>query len=195
MSRPPACCLNSSPARCCGVAGAGRAEGELAGLALRQRDQLLQRVRLDRRMADDQVRAEDGVGDRREVLDRVVVQLLVDERRDGVHVGVHDQRVAVGRGARHVVGADQPAAAGAVLDDHLAEALATSPRPSSARSGPWRRRRRRSRRDGSASPGTAAARRRRSKSWPEARPPRCVSCGIPPYPARILAEFVLGFER
>ena len=101
--------------------GARRAEGELAGLALGELDQLLQRIGLQRRVRDDQVRAEDRVGDRRKVLDRIMVELGVHRRRDHVDVGVHEQRVAVGRGARHVVGADQAAAAGAVLHDHLVE--------------------------------------------------------------------------
>jgi hypothetical protein len=56
--------------------GAGGAEGQLAGLALRELDQLLQRVRLDRGVRDNEMRAEDRVGDWREVLDRIVVDRL-----------------------------------------------------------------------------------------------------------------------
>ena len=79
--------------------GAGRAEGEAAGLALREPRSALERARLTRRMGHDEVRADDRVRNRREVLDRIVVQLLVDEGRDDVDVGVHDERVPV-RAAR-----------------------------------------------------------------------------------------------
>ena len=58
-------------------------------------------------------------GDRREVPDRIVRQLLVQRRVDGVRAdGAHQQRVAVRRGLRNHVGADGAAGTAAVVDDH-----------------------------------------------------------------------------
>src|SRR6185295_10822653 len=61
-----------------------------------------------------------AVGHRDEILLRVVVQLLVDVLVGGDHrTRGKEQRVAVGRGARRLRGADAAARAAAVLDDYL----------------------------------------------------------------------------
>ncbi|MPM72283.1 hypothetical protein SDC9_119256 [bioreactor metagenome] len=53
----------------------------------------------------------------REVLDRVIAELAVQRLVGGHADGGNHQRVAVGRGLGHEVGADVAARAGAVLDD------------------------------------------------------------------------------
>ena len=57
--------------------------------------------------------------DRREVIHRVVVELLDHRRVDGVPRRHHDQRVAVGRSACGHFGANRATGAAAVVDDHL----------------------------------------------------------------------------
>ena len=73
-----------------------------------------------RRMHHEHVGRPAEIGDVGEILDRVEARILVHRRRQHVrrHAG-GDQRVAVRRRARGRFGADQPAAAGAVLDEEL----------------------------------------------------------------------------
>ena len=69
---------------------------------------------------DQDVRGAARKADRREVLDRVVGQLGVEARIDAVRGDVGEkQRVAVRRSLRRKLGAEQPARAGAVVDDDL----------------------------------------------------------------------------
>ena len=83
-------------------------------------------------VAGDLVVGDDDAGlgrqdrDRRDLLGRVVGQVLVEQRIGGERTGDgHAQRVAIGRGAGHRRGADIAARAGLVLDDErLAQALA-----------------------------------------------------------------------
>ncbi|KAG0755244.1 hypothetical protein G6F22_020679 [Rhizopus arrhizus] len=58
------------------------------------------------------------LADRREVLDGVVVDLGVDAGRNAQRRRRHQQGVAVGLGARHVVGRDHRPTARLVLDNH-----------------------------------------------------------------------------
>jgi len=109
-----------------GGARIGRGHGDPVGLRLACADQVLQGP-VGRGLADH-----DDVGrfrhqpDRREVLVDVVHLLLEQEavQDEGADVGIADG-VAVGSGAHHGLGADPPAGADAVLDDHgLAQLLA-----------------------------------------------------------------------
>ena len=97
-----------------GRAVAGRRVVELARLALRERDEFGQRLRRDLRIDHQQVRRDRDQRDRREVLDRIVGQLRVGARRDGVRARRADgQRVAVRRRLGRGVGADGAAGAAA----------------------------------------------------------------------------------
>jgi len=69
-----------------------------------------------RRMRHQQRRLVRHQRDRREVAQRVVGQRLVQRRIGGMADVHHEQRVAVGRGLRHQVAADDTARAAAVLD-------------------------------------------------------------------------------
>ena len=87
---------------------------------LHQRDQLLEAVHAERRMHHEHVGRPAEIGDVGEVLDRIEARVLVHRRRQHMrrHAG-NLQRVAIGRRARDLGGADQAAAAGAVLDEEL----------------------------------------------------------------------------
>ena len=108
-----------------GAAVAGRAVVQLARPGARERDELLQVLRRHVGMDDVQARHLGEQRDRLEVLDRVVGELVEDERVDRERADVaEDQRVLVGRrgdlGHRDVAGA-----ARLVVDvDALAEQLA-----------------------------------------------------------------------
>ena len=106
-----------------GGADAGRAEIELAGLRLGERDELRERLRLDLGIDHHQHRHLGDVGDRDERGLRVERHLGVEERIGGEDAGRrHQQRVAVGRGLGDRTRAGVAAGAGAVLDhDRLAE--------------------------------------------------------------------------
>ena len=106
-------------------ADAGRAEVELAGLRLGQRDKLLQRLGLDLRIDDDQHRHVGDVGDGNERGLDVERHLRIEELIGREDAGRrHQQRVAVGRSLGDRIGADIAARARAVLDDdRLAERL------------------------------------------------------------------------
>ena len=97
-----------------------------AGLGLLLVDQLPDRVHRDVDVADQRGRHQRDQRDRREVLERIVGELAVEER---VHhqraVDRHQQRVAVGAGLGDRLRADDGVGAGAVVDDDLlAEVLA-----------------------------------------------------------------------
>ena len=103
-----------------GGAEAGTAVGDLAGLALRQRDQFGDGVGRQRRMRQQPLVDADEAGHRREVLD-VVGQLAGVQRGvdDEHRLGADHHAVAVGRGLRHHGGADGMIGAAAIFDDHL----------------------------------------------------------------------------
>ena len=98
---------------------ADAAGGDVDRRLLRQRDEVLQRLGLDLVVHDDHVRHVAGQRHRREILERIVAELGLHERVDGERpVRADQQRVAVGRGARHHFGADAAAGAAAVVDHH-----------------------------------------------------------------------------
>ena len=108
-----------------GRAVAGRGVTDVAGLRLRERDQLFKRLRREFRIDHHHHRNGAEQRHRREVLDRIEGQLGVERRRDRDRAWRQQQRVAVGRGLRHRIGAEIAAGAGLVLHHHrLAEALA-----------------------------------------------------------------------
>jgi hypothetical protein len=96
---------------------AGGSVIELAGILLRERDQLLERARRHARVQHEDVRRDGELRDRREIALDVVARLLVERHVRGVGAAADEQRVAVGRRARDVFRRDVAAAAGPVLDD------------------------------------------------------------------------------
>ena len=109
-----------------------RTVGELAFVRLRVVDELWQRLHRQRRGNDEDVGRATDHRDGREILDRIVGQLAHRRiRAVCAHVADH-QRVAVGRGARGCLRADDAAAAALVLDDdglakRLLQAFANRP--------------------------------------------------------------------
>jgi hypothetical protein len=94
------------------------AERDLAGICLCIRDQLLHAVDRQLGIHDDDHRDDHDAGDRREILDRIVGQLLEQEGIGRVRrVGGHEQRVAVRRRFRRGLGADDGRSARLVVDD------------------------------------------------------------------------------
>ena len=104
-------------------AHAERGIGELPGVGACQRDQLLDRVRLHRGMRDQHEGDGADLGDRLELLQRVVGRLGPDGgEHDQLGARAEKERVAVGRRASHRCGADGAAGAGAIVDhDRLAQ--------------------------------------------------------------------------
>ena len=104
----------------------GRRIVELAGLALRERDQFANRLRLDRGVHQHDQRARGDQSDRCEVLARVVADIRVERRIDRERAGAAEaERVAVGRALRDLARRDRAAGAALVLDhDLLAERAA-----------------------------------------------------------------------
>ena len=106
-------------------AHAARRIAELARLGLGELDELGHRVRRQRRVDDQHERHRGDERDRRKINERIVRQLLVDARVEGQRrARRRQQRVTVGRGARHIGAAGGGALPGAVLDD---EGLAQLP--------------------------------------------------------------------
>ena len=108
------------------AADPGRRVVQLAGLALRERDQFGDRFRLDVRIDQHDQRAGGDQADRREILARVVADIGVERRIDRERAGAAEaERVAVGRGFRDLARRDRAARPALVLDhDLLAERLA-----------------------------------------------------------------------
>ena len=106
-------------------ADAARPVAELARIRLRIRDQLGHAVDRQRRIHQQDERQVRDHRDRREVLHRVVAELLVERRIDAHRrARRHQQRVAIGRRLDDRVDADLLARAGTVLDhEGLAELL------------------------------------------------------------------------
>jgi hypothetical protein len=107
-------------------AGADRCEVERARLGFRERDQLRDRIRGDRRMNDQHLRAHHEHRHGQKIAVRVVRHLGQHERREErAAAGAEEQRVAVGRCAHDELAADDRAGAGPVVDhDLLTEKLA-----------------------------------------------------------------------
>ncbi len=116
------------------AAVAGRAVVELAGLGARERHQLGDRGRRRRRRHDQHHRHQPDQADRREVLARVVGDVLEQDGIGGERGG-GDQR-ACGHPparARGHAEADHAGAAGPVVHHHLLAELLAQPRPEDAR--------------------------------------------------------------
>ena len=102
------------------VADAGRGVVELARIVARQRDQVLYRFHRQRRMYHQHHRPADDLRDRREILLRVVGQILAQGHVDGHRPGIGQHHgVTVGWGFRHHVSADAATGAAAVIDQYL----------------------------------------------------------------------------
>ena len=107
-------------------ADAGRGEVEPSRFGLGEIDQVLHGPHREHWVNGENLRRGTDHADRSEVLDRVVWQLLLQDRIDRESRRARKkQRVAIGRGSRADFGADDAAGAGAVVDDDLlAELLA-----------------------------------------------------------------------
>ncbi len=100
-------------------AGAGVAVGQLAGLRLRERHQFVDALRRHVGMHHQQVRGDEDLGDRDEVLHGIERELVVQaDAHDQRGVAAHEQRVAVRWRLGGAVGRDVAARAGDVLDHH-----------------------------------------------------------------------------
>ncbi|MNS87902.1 hypothetical protein D3C72_1218590 [compost metagenome] len=107
-----------------GRAAARRGESQLAGILLGVFHQFLNR--LDRHLGihDQDVRHLGAQGDRREILGEIERDVLVERLVDGAGDGHEQQRVAVRRGALHVVGGNVAAGARLVFNhERLAQGL------------------------------------------------------------------------
>jgi len=104
---------------CGDVPTPGVAIGQLAGFALGVVDELTHILGWHRRIDDQNVRSRGHDRDRREVVHRIVVDLLVEHRIERQRARHHQQRVAIGRRAGDRLDADHVAGAGAVLHEEL----------------------------------------------------------------------------
>ena len=102
------------------AADAAGAIAKRAGFGFRQVNQFVQRVGGHRCVRGDELRRGAHDAHRREILHRIVRQFGIER---GVDRGLadigHQQRVAVGVGARHQFAGADAARAGAVVDDEL----------------------------------------------------------------------------
>ena len=105
-------------------ADAGRRHVDLARIGLGIGDELRDRFGRKRRHHDHDVGIAADAGDRRDVADEIVIQLVVERRIDRVGKRRQQQRLPVGRRLDHRLGGDTAAAADPVLDDErLAEPI------------------------------------------------------------------------
>ncbi|MCY1223816.1 hypothetical protein D9M72_359560 [compost metagenome] len=100
------------------TARAARCERQLAGMRLAVGDQLLDRLRRDRRRHHQHQRHHMRQCHRLEALDGVVRQLAHHAGIDGMAARHQRQRVTVRGGLCHQVGADDAGGAAAVVDHH-----------------------------------------------------------------------------
>src|SRR6185295_6779032 len=101
------------------AAVAGGGVGEPTWIRARVVDDLLQRVLRELAARDERVREAGREAERYEIALGVIRQALVQARGERqVCRRAEEDRIAVGLGLGHGVGADDRAAAGAVLDDH-----------------------------------------------------------------------------
>ena len=132
------------------IADAARSVVELAGIGLGLGDQLLHRGDAGFRARHQDEVGGDELRHRREVVDRVERQAVVERGRDGGAVGVLQDGVAIRRRFRDLVGGERAAGAGAILDDRPAGRPGrTACRRAAAPARPPRRRRRTARSAGS----------------------------------------------
>ncbi len=101
-----------------GRADAHRRVVVLARVRLQHRDQFFHRVRRGTRRHDEHARQAAQHRHRREILQRVVAEVLVEHMVHRVPGGHQHQRVAVGLRARALADADRAARAGLVVHDH-----------------------------------------------------------------------------
>ena len=117
-------CAKTSPARCCGVPLPGLLYDSLPGLSFAYCEELGQRLERLLRVRHQHDRHRRDQADRREVALHVERRLDAERRIDRDLVRCDQQRVAVGRRARHDIGADVAARARLVVDhDGLVEDL------------------------------------------------------------------------
>jgi hypothetical protein len=100
-------------------AASRRAVVEAAGFGPRERNQLLNRARGQRRMDHEDVGDFDQLRDRREIRDRIVVQLRIQRDVDRVARARQQYRITVGCGIRDDFGAYGAAGADARFHDDL----------------------------------------------------------------------------
>ena len=100
---------NSAPARCWVVPAPGRPVEHRVGRRLGRLDQVGNRLHRVVGIGNQDERDLRHKADEREVLERVVGQLLVHRCSDGVPARQHDQGVPVGRGASHLSRRNSPA--------------------------------------------------------------------------------------
>ena len=98
----------------------GRAVAQRLGTGARLGDELLERAHAALRADDQHDRRAGQIGDRREVLDRIVAGLGIGHRNDdGERQRIDAEGVAVGLGGGDRLHADDAGGAGAVLDEEL----------------------------------------------------------------------------
>src|SRR5688500_2406155 len=102
-----------------GAAAARRGKVELARILLRDRDEFLDRLRGIRRMDEQKVRARRENSYRREILDRIVVELGIKAHIDAQRSRAQKERVAVVRRFGDILGSDVLCRSRPVLDEHL----------------------------------------------------------------------------
>ena len=103
-----------------GGAGAGRAEIDLAGIGFRISNKFGDGLGRKRRIDHQRIRRVADQADRREILARVVADILVERGADRQRAGIaQHQRVAVGFAFGDRLGADRAAGARTVVDHDL----------------------------------------------------------------------------
>ena len=98
-----------------GGAVAAGAERNLVGPRPREVDQLAHAAYRQRRMHHQHIGRGHQLNHRRQIAQRVIRQLAYEARCGSGAGGSHHQRVTVGRGFGHDIGADHRAAAGAIV--------------------------------------------------------------------------------
>ena len=93
--------------------------GQLFGPRFRQRNQFAHILRWHRWVQRQHHRTRTGQRQRREILDRIKRQFFVEAGVDGMPARNQRDRIAVGRGTRRQLGADDAIGTGTVFDDYL----------------------------------------------------------------------------
>ena len=100
-----------------GAGGARACDGQLAGPGARRIHEIGQHAVGRSAVDHDDLRGRREIADRLEAQQWIIIE-LAQVRSDHKRIGHDQQRVAVGRRARHRFGPDHRARAGTVLDDH-----------------------------------------------------------------------------